>query len=481
MTLQSLPRRAHAGVLDVAFGVEDRLGQGGDQAGAVGSVGGDDVLLLPDVGLAVPSADGEVAEAEQEGEEGESAARPGRSRTRTRTRREAREVREGARRVMLTRRAGRAREACSGSTWRTPRGSRSRRRATPRDTGCPQSRDATCSARARHCAGRSARGPVATRRVVYFYFEGIFAHAGSGGGGAGATSPRRTPSSFGTPDGARRRDDALAGRPRLRSRSRRPQPRVRPVASSTSRRCATTPTGHRRLTRLLTRESTLWSEMEKARAILRAADTSDRKLSRLLRRGSPGGREVLQLGGDDPDAVGAAAALALDFDYPEINLPTADARRRNRRRRLRRVAHARPLTRRRRHRRHPPRRGPAAFQSPSSAASASPRLQTAARSMRPSGIRGGAAAPFVFVLACVDAGARGVVAHCRGLISLAGLSPRANRDAPHASTGTRRRGCARELRARRTDRRTDRTSRTFRTSRTSRTSPFPSSSPSPFP
>ena len=38
-----------------------------------------------------------------------------------------------------------------------PRGSRSRRRGTPRDTGRPQSRDATCSARARHCAG-GARG-----------------------------------------------------------------------------------------------------------------------------------------------------------------------------------------------------------------------------------------------------------------------------------------------------------------------------------
>ena len=61
--------------------------------------------------------------------------------------------------------------------------------------------------------GRSARGPVATRRArCLFTFEGIFAHAGgSGGGGAGATSPRRTPSPFGTPDGARRRDDALAG------------------------------------------------------------------------------------------------------------------------------------------------------------------------------------------------------------------------------------------------------------------------------
>ena len=157
--------------------------------------------------------------------------------------------------------------------------------------------------------------------------------------------------------------------------------------------------------------------MEKARAILRASrHVRPQALPPFLRRGSPGGREVLQLGGDDPDAVGAAAALALDFDYSEINLcsgcPAVETGGGDFGASLMRDPHAPPPS-------SPPStasRTRAAFQSPSSAASASPRLRmdVVLEGATPDEIEAALAAPLrSFVLACVDAGARGVVLHCR--------------------------------------------------------------------
>ena len=231
---------------------------------------------------------------------------------------------------------------------------------------------------------------------------------------------------------------------------------------------------HRRLTRLLTRESTLWSEMEKARAILRAADTSDRKLSRLLRRGSPGGREVLQLGGDDPDAVGAAAALALDFDYSEINLncgcPAVETGGGDFGASLMRDPSRAAAVIAAIHRVADPRGVPISVKCRVGVAETADDVVPEGASHDE--IEAALAAPLrSFVLACVDAGARGVVLHCREAV-MAGLSPRANRDAPPLRPELAAR-LARELRGERderTDERTSRTSRTFRTFRTSRTS-----------
>ena len=73
----------------------------------------------------------------------------------------------------------------------------------------------------------------------------------------------------------------------------------------------------RHFTRLLTKKAVLWSEMEKAHAV---SNASDRKLESLLRRGHSDGYEVLQLGGNDPEEVAAATALALTFGYDSINL-----------------------------------------------------------------------------------------------------------------------------------------------------------------
>ena len=189
---------------------------------------------------------------------------------------------------------------------------------------------------------------------------------------------------------------------------------------------------HRRLTRLLTRESTLWSEMEKARAVLRAADTSDRKLSRLLRRGSPGGREVLQLGGDDPDLVSAAAALALDFDYDEINLncgcPAVETGGGDFGASLMRDPSRAAAVIAALHRVADPRGVPISVKCRVGVAETVDDVVPADAS--PEEIEAALAAPLrAFVLACVDAGARGVVVHCREAV-MAGLSPRANRDAP---------------------------------------------------
>jgi tRNA-dihydrouridine synthase A len=189
---------------------------------------------------------------------------------------------------------------------------------------------------------------------------------------------------------------------------------------------------HRRLTRLLTRESTLWSEMEKARAILRAADTSDRKLSRLLLRGSPGGREVLQLGGDDPELVGAAAALALDFDYDEINLncgcPAVETGGGDFGASLMRDPSRAAAVIAALHRVADPRGVPISVKCRVGVAETIDDVVPADAS--PEEIEAALAAPLrAFVLACVDAGARSVVVHCREAV-MAGLSPRANRDAP---------------------------------------------------
>lgn len=77
---------------------------------------------------------------------------------------------------------------------------------------------------------------------------------------------------------------------------------------------------HRRFTRLLSREAVLWSEMEKPRAILKAADASGNKLDRLLSRGSDEGYEVFQIGGNDPATVARATRLVLPYGYDELNL-----------------------------------------------------------------------------------------------------------------------------------------------------------------
>ena len=77
----------------------------------------------------------------------------------------------------------------------------------------------------------------------------------------------------------------------------------------------------RRFTRLLSREAVLWSEMEKPRAILKAADaSSSSKLDRLLRRGSDEGYEGFQIGGNDPATVAEATRLVLPYGYDELNL-----------------------------------------------------------------------------------------------------------------------------------------------------------------
>ena len=214
--------------------------------------------------------------------------------------------------------------------------------------------------------------------------------------------------------------------------------------------------------------------MEKARAILRAADTSDRKLSRLLRRGSPGGREVLQLGGDDPDAVGAAAALALDFDYSEINLncgcPAVETGGGDFGASLMRDPSRAAAVIAAIHRVADPRGVPISVKCRVGVAETADDVVPEGASHDE--IEAALAAPLrSFVLACVDAGARGVVLHCREAV-MAGLSPRANRDAPPLRPELAA-WLARELRGERderTDERTSRTSRTFRTPRTSRTS-----------
>ena len=112
----------------------------------------------------------------------------------------------------------------------------------------------------------------------------------------------------------------------------------------------------RHMYRLFSSRCVLWSEMEKAGAILSVAGggvmknkrggggggggkskgkkggggggggTLEALLRRGTERGSGGGnsarrgREVLQLGGDDPAQVAAAVHLALPFGYDEINL-----------------------------------------------------------------------------------------------------------------------------------------------------------------
>ena len=76
----------------------------------------------------------------------------------------------------------------------------------------------------------------------------------------------------------------------------------------------------RRLLRLLSTEAVLWSEMEKAGAILeRSGRGQEAQLERLLRRGTDGaGLEVLQLGGDDPQQLARATSAALPFGYDEV-------------------------------------------------------------------------------------------------------------------------------------------------------------------
>ncbi len=66
--------------------------------------------------------------------------------------------------------------------------------------------------------------------------------------------------------------------------------------------------------RVLSRRAWLYTEMVTAQAILHG----DR--SRLLGRGEEGDRVVLQLGGNDPAALGRCAAIGAEWGYQEINL-----------------------------------------------------------------------------------------------------------------------------------------------------------------
>jgi hypothetical protein len=79
----------------------------------------------------------------------------------------------------------------------------------------------------------------------------------------------------------------------------------------------------RRMLRLMSSEAVLWSEMEKAEAILeRSGRGQGRQLERLLKRGTEGaGLEVLQLGGDDPNQLSRATLAALPFGYDEVRYP----------------------------------------------------------------------------------------------------------------------------------------------------------------
>jgi tRNA-dihydrouridine synthase A len=66
--------------------------------------------------------------------------------------------------------------------------------------------------------------------------------------------------------------------------------------------------------RALTRTAWLYTEMITSEAIAHG----DR--DRLLGRGEDGDRVVLQLGGNDPRSLAAAAAIGAEYDYAEINL-----------------------------------------------------------------------------------------------------------------------------------------------------------------
>ena len=90
---------------------------------------------------------------------------------------------------------------------------------------------------------------------------------------------------------------------------RRPSFHVAPMREYTDRHL-------RRLMRGLSQNVILWSEMEKAGAILGAGEN----LSRLLCRGSASGVEVLQLGGDDASELAEAVRMSSSFGYDEVNL-----------------------------------------------------------------------------------------------------------------------------------------------------------------
>jgi len=70
----------------------------------------------------------------------------------------------------------------------------------------------------------------------------------------------------------------------------------------------------RRLHRLFTRHARLYTEMVVAEAVLRG------DCERLLGFSDAEQQVAVQLGGSDPDRFAAAAAIAADFGYAEINL-----------------------------------------------------------------------------------------------------------------------------------------------------------------
>ena len=74
----------------------------------------------------------------------------------------------------------------------------------------------------------------------------------------------------------------------------------------------------RRLARLLSRRATLYSEMHKPAAIVAAQEAGRER--QLLARGSTHGSEVLQLGGNVPGALAAAAARAVAYGYGGVDL-----------------------------------------------------------------------------------------------------------------------------------------------------------------
>eukprot|EP00959_Pyramimonas_sp_CCMP1952_P111958 2341568-Pyramimonas_sp.AAC.1 len=67
----------------------------------------------------------------------------------------------------------------------------------------------------------------------------------------------------------------------------------------------------------MSKRAVLWGEMEKTGAILGADELKQRKL---LHRGCAEGHEVLQLGGNDPQEMFAAARASLPYGYTEVNL-----------------------------------------------------------------------------------------------------------------------------------------------------------------